>query len=78
MDVKIDPSMMKEDVIVIAVDSTGTKVANKGEWLREKLHVRGFIKMHIVVDKESKEIVATRVTKETYEKINPHLNFSDV
>jgi len=46
--------------------------------LREKWYVRGFIKMHIVVDKESKEIVATRVTKETYEKINPHLNFSDV
>ncbi len=65
MDVKIDPSIMKEDVIVIAVDSTGTKVANKGELLREKWYVRGFIKMHIVVDKESKEIVATRVTKET-------------
>jgi len=26
--------------------------------MRKKWHVRGFIKMHIVVNKESKEIVA--------------------
>ena len=63
MDIKIDPSIMKEDVIVIAADSSGIKVANRGEWLRKKWYVRGFIKMHIAVDKESKEIVAIRVTK---------------
>lgn len=66
MDVSsIEPSLMEEDDIVIAADSSGIKVANRGEWIRKKWHVRrGFIKMHIAVDKESKEIVAMKVTKE--------------
>jgi len=63
MDVKIDPSIMK-DVIVIAADSSGIKVANRGEWIRKKWHVSGLIKMRIVADMESKEIVAMRITKE--------------
>ena len=54
MDIKIDPSIMKEDVIVIAVDSSGTKIANREEWIRKKWYVRGFIKMYIAVDKEGK------------------------
>ncbi len=37
---------------------------NRGEWIRKKWYVRGFIKMHIAVDKESKEIVAMKITKE--------------
>jgi len=65
MDVAIDPSLMEEDDIVIAADSSGIKVANRGEWIRKKWNVRrGFIKMHIAVDKETKEIVAMKVTKE--------------
>jgi len=58
MDVKIDPSIMKEDVTVIAAYSSGIKVENREEWMRKKWHVRGFIKMHIAMNKESKEIVA--------------------
>lgn len=65
MDVNVDPSLKKEDDIVIAADSSGIKVANRGEWIRKRWHVRrGFIKMHIAVDKESKEIVAMKVTRE--------------
>lgn len=65
MAVTIDPLLEKEDDIVIAADSSGIKVANRGEWIRKKWHVRrGFVKMHIAVDKESKEIVAMKVTKE--------------
>ncbi len=41
MDIKIDPLIMKEDIIVIAADSSGIKVANRGEWIRKKLHVKG-------------------------------------
>ena len=29
MDIKIDPSIMKEDVIVITADASGIKVANR-------------------------------------------------
>ncbi len=64
MDVSIDDTIDSDD-IVIAADSSGIKVANRGEWIRKRWHVkRGFIKMHIAVDKETKEIVAMKVTKE--------------
>ena len=34
--------------IVIALDSTGIKVANRGEWMRHKWHVRkGYLKIHV-------------------------------
>jgi hypothetical protein len=37
-----------EDVITIAVDSTGIKVTNRGEWIRDKWkRRRGFIKIHV-------------------------------
>ncbi len=63
MDVSIDNTIA--DDIVIAADSSGIKVANRGEWIRKRWHVRrGFIKMHIAVDKETREIVAMKVTKE--------------
>ena len=63
MDVSIDNTIA--DDIVIAADSSGIKVANIGEWIRKRWNVRrGFIKMHIAVDKETKEIVAMKVTKE--------------
>ncbi len=51
--------------IVIAVDSTGIKVTNRGEWMREKWKVhRGWIKIHLAVDVKTKEIVAIEVTDE--------------
>lgn len=65
IDVKIDDTIDPDDIIVIAADSSGIKVANRGEWIRKRWNVRrGFIKMHIAVDKETKEIVAMKVTKE--------------
>ena len=56
-----------EDVIVITADFSDIKVANRGEWLRKKWYVRGFIKMHTAVDKESKEIVVMRVPKHVHD-----------
>lgn len=65
MDVSIGPSIKEEDDIVIAADSSGIKVANRGEWIRKKWNVRrGFIKMRIAVDKDTREIIAMKVTKE--------------
>jgi hypothetical protein len=68
MDVSIDAAAAAIDSnepIVIALDSSGMKVANRGEWIRKKWHVRrGFIKMHIAVDVNTKEIVSIEVTKE--------------
>jgi len=54
-----------EDVITIAVDSTGIKVTNRGEWIRDKWNKRrGFIKIHVAVNIKTKKIVSMDVTKE--------------
>jgi hypothetical protein len=53
--------------IVIALDSTGIKVSNRGgEWMRHKWHVRrGCLKIHVAVDiRKKKMIVALHVTSE--------------
>jgi len=51
--------------IIIALDSTGIKVANRGEWMRDKWHVRrGYLKIHVAVDIRKKKIVSLEVTSE--------------
>lgn len=51
--------------IVIALDSTGIKVTNRGEWLPHKWNVRkGYLKIHIAVDIKKKKIVSLDVTSE--------------
>jgi len=44
--------------IVIAVDSTGIKVTNRGEWILDKWNIRkkGYLKIHIAVNIKTKEI----------------------
>jgi hypothetical protein len=54
------------DKIIVAVDSTGVKVTNRGEWLR-KYHRgkrRGWIKVHVAVDAENKKLLSIEVTDE--------------
>ena len=44
---------------MIALDSTGIKVTNRGEWLPNKWNVRkGYLKIHIAVDIKKKKIVS--------------------
>lgn len=51
INLKLDPSVHLNEDVVIAVDSTGIKVANRGEWIRHKWSSRkGFIKIHVAVD----------------------------
>jgi transposase len=52
--------------IVVAVDSTGMKVTNRGDWIREKHGIkrRGWIKVHIAVDVETKKLVAIEIADE--------------
>lgn len=50
---------------MIALDSTGIKVANRGEWMRHKWHVRkGYLKIHVAVDIKKKRILSLEVTSE--------------
>ena len=61
-DREIDES---EDVI-IAIDSTGIKVTNRGQWLRDKWSVKkkGYLKIHVAVNIKTREILALEVTDE--------------
>ena len=64
LDIKINERLGND--IVIALDSTGIKVANRGEWIRHKWHVRkGYLKIHVAVDiKKRKRILSLEVTSE--------------
>lgn len=48
--------------VVIAVDSTGVKVTNRGEWMRRKR--KGYVKVHVAVDTKTKQVVSVEVTDE--------------
>ncbi len=49
--------------IRFAVDSTGLKQHNRGEWILQKWKVRrGFVKMHVLVDVDTRRMLAVRIT----------------
>ena len=54
-----------EDV-TIAIDSTGIKVTNRGQWLRDKWFVKkkGYLKIHVAVNVKTRKILALEVTDE--------------
>ncbi len=52
---------------VIVLDSSGLKVTNRGEWLRKEVGKKprkGWVKIHVAFDLESKQIVELEVTDE--------------
>ena len=58
-------SLGYDDYFVIAIDSTGIKVSNRGEWIRHKWNVkRGYLKIHVAVDIKRKRILSLYVTSE--------------
>ncbi len=57
--------------IIIAIDSTGIKVTNRGQWMTDKWDIKnknknkkGYLKIHIAVNIKTKEILALDVTDE--------------
>ena len=49
--------------ITMVADSTGLKQCNRGEWIRKKWKVRrGFVKLHMLADADTKRILAVAVT----------------
>lgn len=82
LEIKIPKSAVE---VVAAVDSTGIKVTNRGEWMR-KTHRgerRGWIKVHIAVDVKNKELLSIEVTdektgdSEVFEPLVKNLNLKD-
>ena len=65
MKVDVAQNVQLDKDVTIAVDSSGIKVSNRGEWIHKKWRLqRGFIKVHIAVDVKTKQILAIEVTKE--------------
>ncbi len=49
----------------IIIDSSGLKVSNRGEWMRQKWKVRrGFVKIHLTCDKKTHRITSAMITDE--------------
>ncbi len=53
----------EDDYIIIAIDSTGIKVTNRGQWMRrDKWNVinknKGYLKIHVAVNVKTKKILA--------------------
>jgi uncharacterized protein YneR len=51
LDIKIKDNKyweFQDDYLIIAIDSTGIKVTNRGQWLRDKWNIRkGYLKIHV-------------------------------
>lgn len=65
MDINGRPAGMRGSII-LAVDSSGIKVTNRGEWMRRKWNgsSRGFLKIHVGVDVSTKQVLALKITDE--------------
>ena len=51
---------------ILALDASGLKQHNRGEWMRAKWKKRrGFVKMHVLVDTETMKILALEVTDDS-------------
>jgi hypothetical protein len=64
-----DSKEFKDEYIIIAIDSTGIKVTNRGQWMKEKWHIKnkkGYLKIHVAVNVKTKEILATKVTDDEH------------
>jgi DDE family transposase len=71
LDIKIkdvdDDMKFTDEYIVIAIDSTGIKVTNRGQWMRDKWHIKnkkGYLKIHVTVNVKTKKILSMQVTDE--------------
>jgi len=64
--IKLDHGVMdSNEDMVIAVDATGIKVANRGDWMRHQWkRRRGFLKIHVAVDIKQKKLLSLQVTDE--------------
>ena len=67
-DSKSNSKELEDDYIVIAIDSTGIKITNRGQWLRDKWGTRkGYLKIHIaVVDIKSMKILSMEIVTDEH------------
>jgi hypothetical protein len=59
----------EDKYIVIAIDSTGIKVTNRCQWMRDKWHIKnkkGYLKIHVAVNVKTKKILSIKVTADEH------------
>jgi hypothetical protein len=62
----VDSLAHPEDGQIIAIDASGIKLYNSGQWIREKHKKKSpFLKLHIAVNIKSKQAVAIRITEDS-------------
>jgi transposase len=65
LDIKIYDNISTDDYFVIAIDSTGIKVSNRGQWIRDKWNIRKrYLKIHLAVDIKKKKVLSINVSNE--------------
>jgi hypothetical protein len=66
LQIELEDSLLKSnDPVSIAVDSSGVKVHNSGDWIRHVWKVRkGYVKIHFAVNIKTKQVVSMDVTSE--------------
>jgi hypothetical protein len=58
-----NPSEEDNGYIIIAIDSSGTKKTNRGQWMNKKWNMqnrKGYLKIHVAVNIKTKEILSMR------------------
>jgi len=66
---KLDLKPSLNEPIVIALDASGIKVANRGEWIRHKWKVRrGYLKIHLALEVTNESIKEGEMLKPLIEK----------
>ncbi len=60
----------EDEYITIAIDNTGIKVTNRGQWMQDKWNVnnknKGYLKIHVAVNVKNKKILAMKVTADEH------------
>jgi len=66
LQIELEESLLKSnDPVSIAVDSSGVKVHNSGDWMRHVWKVRkGYLKIHFAVNIKTKQVVSMDVSSE--------------
>ncbi len=71
LDIKIENDdknkEFEDEYIIIAIDSTGIKVTNRGQWMQDKWNLKnkkGYLKIHVAVNVKTKKILSMNVTDE--------------
>ena len=70
LDIKINEDSknkeFKDEYIIIAIDSTGIKITNRGQWMQDKWKIKKkeYLKIHVAVNVKTKKILSMQVTDE--------------